>query len=45
MGSIQEAYLRDEYFLDGQYEDLILFGTFNPSEQIASDKRRVGDYE
>ena len=38
VGSIQEAYLRDEYFLDGQYEDLILFGTFNPSEQIASDK-------
>lgn len=29
-GYIQEAYLKDELFLDGQYEDLILFGAFHP---------------
>ena len=45
VGSIQEAYLRDEYFLDGQYEDLILFGIFNPREQIASVKEGQEDYE
>ncbi len=45
VGSIQEAYLRDEYFLDWQYEDLILFGIFNPREQIASVKEGQEDYE
>ena len=45
VGSIQEAYLRDEYFLDGQYEDLILFGIFNPRGQIASVKEGQEDYE
>lgn len=29
-GYVQEACLRDELFLDGQYEDLILFGAINP---------------
>lgn len=29
-GYVQEAHLKDELFLDGQYEDLILFGAFNP---------------
>ena len=28
-GYKQEAYLRDELFLDGKYEDLILFGAIN----------------
>lgn len=31
-GYMQEAYLRDELFLDGRYEDLILFGAINPEE-------------
>ena len=30
-GYVQEAYLRDELFLDGRYEDLILFGAINPN--------------
>lgn len=38
VGSIQEAYLRDELFLDGRFEDLILFGIFNPKEQIVSTR-------
>lgn len=29
-GYLQEAYLKDELFLDGKYEDLILFGAVNP---------------
>lgn len=29
-GCVQEAYLKDELFLDGQYEDLLLFGILNP---------------
>ena len=29
-GYVQEAYLKDELFLDGKYEDLILFGAINP---------------
>lgn len=29
-GYIQEACLKDELFLDGQYEDLILFGAIHP---------------
>lgn len=29
-GYVQEAYLKEELFLDGQYEDLILFGVLNP---------------
>ena len=29
-GYVQEAYLKEELFLDGQYEDLILFGAINP---------------
>lgn len=29
-GYVQEAYLKDELFLDGQFEDLILFGAINP---------------
>lgn len=31
-GYTQEAYLRDELFLDGKYEDLILFGAINPEK-------------
>lgn len=29
-GYKQEAYLKDELFLDGRYEDLVLFGAINP---------------
>ena len=29
-GYVQEAYLKDELFLDGRYEDLILFGCIDP---------------
>lgn len=29
-GYVQEACLRDELFLDGRYEDLILYGAINP---------------
>ncbi len=29
-GYVQEAYLKDELFLDGQYEDLVMFGAINP---------------
>lgn len=29
-GYVQEAYLKDELFLDGRYEDLILFGLIAP---------------
>lgn len=29
-GYAQEAYLKEELFLDGKYEDLILFGVINP---------------
>lgn len=31
-GYVQEAYLKDELFLEGRYEDLILFGAINPNE-------------
>lgn len=30
-GYVQEAYLKDELFLDGKYEDLIFFGAINPN--------------
>lgn len=36
-GYVQEAYLRDELFLDGRYEDLILFGAINPNENPAGN--------
>lgn len=29
-GYVQEAYFREELFLDGKYEDLIFFGAINP---------------
>ena len=29
-GYIQEAYLKDELYIDGKYEDLVLFGAVNP---------------
>jgi UDP-4-amino-4,6-dideoxy-N-acetyl-beta-L-altrosamine N-acetyltransferase len=29
-GYIKEAYLKDELYIDGKYEDLILFGAINP---------------
>lgn len=29
-GYVQEAHLKDELFLNGKYEDLILFGVINP---------------
>lgn len=32
-GYKQEAYLKDELFLDGKYEDLILFGAINNDEK------------
>ena len=32
-GYKQEAYLKDELFLDGKYEDLILFGAVNPLQE------------
>lgn len=35
-GYRQEAFLRDELFLDGRYEDLILFGAVNPDEAQAA---------
>ena len=31
-GYVQEAYLKDELFLDGRFEDLIFFGAINPNE-------------
>jgi len=31
-GYVREAYLKDELFLEGRYEDLILFGAINPNE-------------
>lgn len=36
-GYTQEAYLRDELFLDGKYEDLILFGAINPGKDHGHD--------
>jgi len=38
-GYVQEACLRDELFLDGQYEDLILFGAVNPKEAKDSEQQ------
>ncbi|MDE7274360.1 MAG: GNAT family N-acetyltransferase [Lachnospiraceae bacterium] len=32
-GYVREAYLKEELFLDGQYEDLILFGAINPGDK------------
>ena len=32
-GYVQEAYFREELFLDGKYEDLIFFGAINPSSK------------
>lgn len=29
-GYVQEAYLKDELFLDGKYEDLVLYGAIHP---------------
>lgn len=29
-GYVQEAYLKEELFLEGQYEDLVLFGALSP---------------
>jgi RimJ/RimL family protein N-acetyltransferase len=29
-GYVKEAYLKDELYIDGKYEDLILFGAINP---------------
>ncbi|MDE6054506.1 MAG: GNAT family N-acetyltransferase [Lachnospiraceae bacterium] len=31
-GYVQEAHLKDELFLEGKYEDLILFGAVNPRD-------------
>ena len=31
-GYVKEAYLKDELFLDGQFEDLIFFGAINPND-------------
>lgn len=31
-GYVQEAYFKDELFLDGKYEDLIFFGAVNPEK-------------
>ena len=31
-GYMKEAYLKDELFLDGQFEDLIFFGAINPND-------------
>jgi RimJ/RimL family protein N-acetyltransferase len=31
-GYVKEAYLKDELFIDGKYEDLILFGAINPKQ-------------
>jgi RimJ/RimL family protein N-acetyltransferase len=28
-GYVREAYLKDELFIDGKYEDLVLFGAIN----------------
>ena len=32
-GYVQEAYFRQELFLDGKYEDLIFFGAINPFDK------------
>ena len=32
-GFVQEAYLKDEVFLEGSYRDLILMAAFNPAQQ------------
>lgn len=32
-GYVREAYLREELFIDGKYEDLILLGAINPREK------------
>jgi RimJ/RimL family protein N-acetyltransferase len=29
-GYLKEAYLKDELFIEGKYEDLVLFGAINP---------------
>lgn len=34
-GYVQEAYLKDELFLDGKYEDLILLGIINQEDKRA----------
>lgn len=39
-GYVQEAYLRDELFLDGQYEDLIFFGIINPRQRREFDNEQ-----
>lgn len=31
-GYVKEAYLKDELFLDGRFEDLIFFGAINPND-------------
>lgn len=36
-GYVQEAYLKDELFLDGQFEDLIFFGAINPKDYNPKD--------
>ena len=32
-GFVQEAYLRDEVYLDGGFQDVILMAAWNPAEQ------------
>ncbi|GFI22376.1 putative ribosomal N-acetyltransferase YdaF [Lachnospiraceae bacterium] len=32
-GYVQEAYFKDELFLDGKYEDLVFFGAINPLDK------------
>lgn len=41
-GYVQEAYLKDELFLDGKYEDLIFFGAVNPMD-AREDKKDMDE--
>lgn len=38
-GYVKEAYLKNELFLDGKFEDLILFGAINPMEDEKKKQR------
>jgi RimJ/RimL family protein N-acetyltransferase len=37
-GYNKEAYLKDELFIEGKYEDLVLFGAINPKQSEESVK-------
>ncbi len=37
-GYVQEAYLKDELYIDGKYEDVVLFGAVNPYVLSGNDE-------